>query len=127
MQPDATTPEAGTEYRSIIKKHWQGFFDSVTNALEGRRVEIEVVGLDLGDQIQAESLPLSGFTFDPKDDTFYVYFEDTESSFEHAIPHPREISIHMAGSGFDQVVVVDDDGRRQFVRIGQSLTLPSAR
>jgi hypothetical protein len=34
--------------------------------------EIEVASLDLGDQIQAEWLPLIGITYDPNDDVVEV-------------------------------------------------------
>ncbi len=128
MQPEATTPgPAGTEFRRVSKDNWQRFFDAMTKALEGRQVEIEVTGLDLGDQIQVEWLPLSGLTYDPNDDTFYIYMDQVDSSLDHAIPHPREILVRLTGLGLDQVIVTDDDDHRQFVRFREALELPSAK
>lgn len=123
---EPATVATPTDYRTLSEESWGDYFDSVTNALQGRQVEIEVVGLDLGDQIQAEWLPLNGLTYDPNDDTFYVYIEDQENSFDHGIAHPREILVHTGAGGLDQVVVVDADGRRHIVRLRQPLELPAA-
>lgn len=117
--------ETPADYRTLSEESWGEFFDSITRSLQGRQVEIEVVGLDLGDQIQAEWLPLNGLTYDPNDDTFYVYIEDNENSFDHGIAHPREILVHQGPTGLDHVVVVDGDGRRHIVRFRQPLELPA--
>lgn len=121
----APVPAPG-DYRSLSEERWQDFFDDITNTLQGRQVEIEVVGLDLGDQIQAEWLSLNGLTYDPNDDTFYVYLEDTDMMFDHGISHPKEILVHQGPTGLDQVIVVDGDGRRHLVRLREPLELPSA-
>lgn len=130
MQTETRTEAAPVptpaDYRILSEERWQDFFDDVTNALQGRQVEIEVVGLDLGDQIQAEWLPLNGLTYDPNDDTFYVYLEDTDMMFDHGISHPQEILVHLGATGLDHVIVVDGDGRRHLVRLREPLQLPSA-
>jgi hypothetical protein len=79
----------------LDKKQWRAFFDGVTSMLEGKRAEIEVASLRLGDQIEAEWLPLLGISHDPKDDVVEVALE----GLDHLIPKPREIYI-------------DDDGLR---------------
>lgn len=124
---ETETSPAGTpvEFRPLRRENWQRFFDEVTKLIEGSQVEIEIAGLDLGDQIQAARLPLNGLTYDPNDDTFYVYIEDVENSFDHAIPHPREILVHLVPEGLDQLVVLDPEGRRHIVRLRHPLQLPS--
>lgn len=124
MQPQTTSGEPQPEYRQLPKESWQPFFESMTKILEGQRVEIEVFGLDLGDQIQAEAMPLNGLTYEAKDDTFYVYLEDEERGFDHGIPHPREILVHMVGAQIDQVIVVDADDHKHIVRLRQPIELP---
>lgn len=131
MQTETRTEAAPAptpaDYRSLPEERWQDFFDDITNALQGRQVEIEVVGLDLGDQIQAEWLSLNGLTYDPNDDTFYVYVEDTDMMFDHGISHPKEILVHLGATGglLDQVIVVDAEGRRHLVRLREPLELPA--
>ena len=50
--------------QKIDKQHWRAFFDWLSHGLLGARAEIEVASLDLGDQIEAEWLPLLGITYD---------------------------------------------------------------
>jgi Family of unknown function (DUF5335) len=50
--------------RKLDKKQWRTFFDGVTTLLEGKQAEIEVASLRLGDQVEAEWLPLVGIAYD---------------------------------------------------------------
>jgi uncharacterized protein YuzE len=127
MSPERTTEAAessSTTYVTLAKENWQPFFDAFTKVLEGRRVEIEVIGLEFGDQIEAEWLPLNGLTYDPKADTFYVYVEGVERDLDHAVPHPQEILVHTGSGGVEQVVVIDIDEHEHIVRLRQPLELP---
>jgi Family of unknown function (DUF5335) len=54
--------------RKLDKNQWRTFFDGVSKLLQGKQAEIEVASLRLGDQVQAEWLPLHGIAYDPKDD-----------------------------------------------------------
>jgi hypothetical protein len=106
-------------------EHWRDFFDGMTVVMRGRLVEIDVVGLDIGDLVQAEWLPLNGLTYEPRSDTLYVYAGPRDSVLDHAIAHPREISVQLAEEGVQQVVVADEDGRQQFLRLRSPLALPA--
>jgi hypothetical protein len=44
--------------RKLDKKEWRAFLDGVSKVLQGARAEIEVLSLALGDQLEAEWLPL---------------------------------------------------------------------
>src|SRR6202011_189036 len=75
------TPVARCNWRSMTmakqleKSQWRAYFDRVSKALVGKRFEIEVASLQLGDQIEAEWLPLLGISFDPKDDIIEIALE----------------------------------------------------
>src|SRR5215210_6270415 len=97
--------------KKLEKSIWRSYFDTVSKALVGKRVEIEVASLKLGDQIEAEWLPLIGITYDPKDDLIEVALEGVD----HLIYKPREIWIE----------VVDGDGVRQIVTLSDPLMLPA--
>ena len=103
---------------------WREFFDEMSGVMRGRLVEVEVAGLDLGDQIVAEWLPLNGMAYEPKEDVLYVYTEPADG-IDHAIPHPREVLVDLEPAGVTQVVVADADGRKQFVRLRAPLALPA--
>ena len=73
----------------LPRAEWQPFFDRMAKALLGKRAEIEVASLELGDQIVAEWLPMIGITYDSRDDLLDVALDRTD----HLIPHPTEIVV----------------------------------
>jgi Family of unknown function (DUF5335) len=107
--------------RKLDKKHWRAFFDSVTSMLEGKRAEIEVTSLRLGDQIEAEWLPLLGISHDPKDDIVEVALE----GLDHLIPKPREIYIDDDVEGLMALEIVEDNGEKQIIQLRDPLMLPA--
>ena len=54
--------------QKIDKSGWRVALDRLSKSLSGKRAEIEIAALSLGDQIAAEWLPVIGITYDPKDD-----------------------------------------------------------
>lgn len=75
--------------RKLDKKEWKTFFDRISKMLEGKQAQIEVASLRLGDQIQAEWIPLHGIAYDPKDDLVEVILE----GLDHMIAKSREIYV----------------------------------
>jgi hypothetical protein len=57
--------------------------------LGAKQAEIEVLSLDLGDQVEAEWLPLLGLAYDSKNDVLEVELE----GMDHLIPKPRDIYV----------------------------------
>jgi Family of unknown function (DUF5335) len=107
--------------RKLEKSKWRLFFDGISKLLEGKRAEIEVASLALGDQIEAEWLPLLGLAYDPKDDLFEV----TLDGVDHLIPKPREIYIDDDVGGLMSIEVVAADGSRQIIKLRDPLMLPA--
>ena len=105
----------------LDKSKWRTFFDGISKLLEGKQAEIEVASLALGDQIEAEWLPLLGLAYDPKDDLFDV----TLDGVDHMIPKPREIYIDDVGGGLMSIEIVDAEGTRQIVKLRDPLMLPA--
>jgi hypothetical protein len=109
--------------RKLEKKQWSAFFDHVSKMLEGKQAEIEVASLALGDQVQAEWLPLHGITYDPRDDLVEVALE----GLDHMIAKPREIYVQDGNGGLASLEVIDSDGAKQIVKLRDQLTLPGAK
>ena len=53
--------------RTLAKPEWKSYCDRISKGLTGKRAEIDVTGLRIGDQIAARSLPLLSITYDSKD------------------------------------------------------------
>jgi hypothetical protein len=107
--------------RKLDKKEWKPFFESISKVLPAKQAEVEVLSLNLGDQVEAEWLPLIGLTYDPKDDLLNVALEGVD----HMIPKPREIYIEDGGVGLASVAVVDVEGRRRLVKLRDPIALPA--
>jgi hypothetical protein len=107
--------------RNVPKPEWQPFLGSVSKALLGRRAEVEVAGLDLGDQIIAEWIPLVGVTYDGKDDLVDVALD----SGSHLIRQPRQIAVQEAPSGVESIAVTDAEGTEHTVRFKTPVMLPA--
>ena len=114
------------DFLQIPNDKWSDFFDRMTRVMRGSLVEVEVAGLELGDQIEAEWLPLNGISYEPKDDVLYVYTEPSGGGIDHAIAHPREVFVNLADAGVNEVVVIDSDGNKQFLHLRSPLELPAA-
>jgi hypothetical protein len=92
----------------------------MSKALIGMRAEIEVVSLALGDQIEAEWLPLLGITYDSKDDVLEIALEGVD----HLIRQPREVYADLAAGGLMSFEVIDSDGVSQIIALREPLMLP---
>jgi len=107
--------------KKLEKSLWRPYFDSVSKALTGKRAEIEVASLKLGDQVEAEWLPLLGIAYDQKDDLIEVALE----GLDHLIRKPREVWIEGEGLDLSAIEVVGADGVRQIVTLRDPLMLPA--
>jgi hypothetical protein len=107
--------------RKLDKRQWSSFFGGVTKMLEGKRAEIEVVSLRLGDQVEAEWLPLLGIAYDSKDDIVEVALD----GLDHLIPKPREVYIEDGAQGLLAFEIVDADDVRQIIKLRDPLALPA--
>jgi len=109
--------------RKLEKREWKPFLDLVSQILEAKEAEIEVASLDLGDQVQAEWLPLLGISYDPNDDLVEVALD----GLDHMIPHPREIYLDNGARALTSIEIVDSAGVKQIVKLKDQLALPPPR
>lgn len=104
----------------LEKAAWQRYFDQVSKTLVGKQAEIEVASLQIGDQIEAEWVPLLGISYDPKSDIVEVLVE----GLDHLIQKPVEIYIEQGPAGLTSLEVIDADDVRQIIRLRDPLMLP---
>jgi hypothetical protein len=104
---------------AIERDHWANYFASVSKALGARQVEIEVAGLDLGDQIEAEWVPLEGLSYDRRDDALEV----ATPALTHRIAHPGKIAVEEGVEGLTAVEVVDGSGAIHVIRLKAPLRI----
>lgn len=104
------------------KSQWQPYFDRVSRMLAGeKRVDIEVTGLGLGRQVEADWIPLFGLSYDPHNDVLAVVAE----GIEHNISHPSRIHVDHDAEWLHSFEVVDAAGDHHIVTLRDPLRLPA--
>ncbi len=109
--------------RTLDRSEWRSFFDGMSDAVLGKRIEVEAAALDLGDQIVAEWVPLLGITYDSRDDLLNVSL----TGLDHIIRRPKEIYVQEGAKGLETVALVSEDGVKHVLRLKDPLMLPGQR
>jgi hypothetical protein len=107
--------------RSVPKTEWRIFFDQLSKALIGKRAEVEVASLDLGDQVMAEWIPMVGITYEPNDDVVDVALD----SINHVIRRPQQIGVDETPAGVASIAVTSGDGTKHIIRLKDPVMLPA--
>jgi hypothetical protein len=107
--------------RKLEAASWQAYFDGLSRNLHGQSAEIEIAALALGNQVQADWLPLQGISYDPGGEVLAVLLE----GLDHLVHHPREIHVDEGPAGLHSLLVIDDEGTRQIIRLREPLMLPA--
>lgn len=110
--------------QEIRKDHLEDYFNHFSTIMPAELVEIEVAGLDIGDQVEAEWLPLNGISYDPKDDAVVVDLGD--GRIEHLISRPVEVVVDEGVSGINSISIRDGDDKLHVLRLKEPRALPSA-
>ena len=104
--------------RKLEKAEWNGYFDRLSQELVAGKEKVELRSLKVGDRVAAESVPLEGLSYDPKDDIFEV----TAGASDHLISHPREIRLDETPDGVQRVEVIDADDISQVIDLKTPLS-----
>jgi hypothetical protein len=105
----------------LDKAAWQKTFDQLSKSqLVGKEVDIEVTGLEIGDQVEQEWIQLLGISYDPRNDLIEILVE----GLDHLISRPREVWVDHGPAGLVSMEVIDADDVRQIVRLREPLMLP---
>ena len=108
--------------RKLPRSEWKPYFDRMTRTLAVTNVDIRVDGLDLGDQLEVEHVPLTGISYDPQEAIIHVATERVH----HAISQPKEVSVQEQGPEVRCIEVIDADGHQQLIELTKALALPAS-
>lgn len=104
------------------KSQWQPYFDRVSRTLgDAKRVDIDVTGLGLGHQVEAQWIPLFGLSYDPNNNVFAVVAEGVE----HMIRDPKHIHVDHDAEWLHSLEVIDAAGDHHIVTLKDPLRLPA--
>jgi hypothetical protein len=105
---------------TLPRPEWSGFFANLSRMLLGKQAEIEVLSLNLGDEIEAEWLPLLGIAYDPRNDLVEVALQDVD----HMIRQPTDVYVDVGPVGLLTIEVASAEGTREIIRFRDPLMLP---
>jgi hypothetical protein len=114
--------------REIPREEWSEFLDSFSRQHEGWLVSVEVLGEEIGAQVEAEGKPLEGITAELKnggEDSISIIVGLTPAEhITHNITAPTHVRIQQAENGADMTLQIESsDGVTTLVRL-RSAMLP---
>ena len=108
--------------RIIDRQDWQHYFDHLSSIMPTFMVEIEVAGLDIGDQIEGEWVPMTGISYDPKSDLLTVELDN--GKVMHNIDKPQQVAVEEDDAGLHSIEVKCGHGHIHALRLRTPLELP---
>jgi uncharacterized protein DUF5335 len=105
--------------RALTRSDWGSYCDRLSRAVVGRRAELEVASLELGDLVEARWLPLLGVVFDARSDVLEIALDGVG----HSIVSPREIVVEETQRGLVALEIVAADDSVEILRFREPLLL----
>jgi Family of unknown function (DUF5335) len=115
------------ETDELARDSWRAYFDDLSRTLATTRATVEIDGPDLGAQVQAEGLVLTGVSYDDRDDVFVVGLSPggAAETIEHFVSSPQRIAVESAEGILPSAIEVEDaEGQRTLVRLEPAPALP---
>jgi hypothetical protein len=101
---------AGNE--TVDRANWASALEQMTARHAGDQVSIGVLDATYGDISEAERMPLSSVTFDPRDDVVIVGVGGKSARYpvtlRHFVAHPTNIEIYESSAGAALRVTAED-------------------
>lgn len=114
--------------REIPRREWVEFLDSFSRQHEGWLVTVEVLGAEIGAQVEAQELPLQGITAELKggdeDAISVILGGGATERVTHNITGPTHVRVEQTEEGADMTLQIESgDGVTTLVRF-RSAILP---
>ncbi len=97
---------------TIPEAERKDYFDLISKSAHGQEIELEIIGLDIGDQVEKDWVAFEGISYDPEAKTLHLYTD----SLEHQIPNPSEIIAAEENSLVTSLFVKDSLGHFQIIK-----------
>lgn len=105
--------------REIPRETWRPYFDEFSKRIGTVPATLEVVGEDVGAQVEAEHLVLTGISYDDRDDVVVIGLEapgDPRQDLERMVEHAARIMVATDDSPpLDMTIDIQDAERRQTI------------
>ena len=107
--------------QSLEKANYKNYFDQISKSLQTmpNKIELEIMGLDIGDQIEVESIQLDGINYDQTSDTLNI----NTKPLAHIISSPSEIIVATEGIHISAICVKDSANHTHILKFNSPLNL----
>jgi hypothetical protein len=107
--------------QEIPRNEWPGFMDSFARRHEGWLADLEVIGSEIGSQMEGHQLPLEGITAElgnGKPDSIAIMLgADPDDHITHTITAPSQVSVEKTDEGADAALAIKSpDGNTTLLR-----------
>lgn len=113
--------------REIPRDEWVEFFDGFSRQHEGWLITVEVLGSELGAQVEARELRLEGISADLKGDENAISImvgETPDDHVTHTITQPTHVRLEQTREGANEAIQIESgDGVTTLLRF-RSAMLP---
>ena len=129
----ATQSPAGTGDIAIPRDRWAAFFAEFTRENRGAHAVVEVLGADVGYNVQTEDRPFDGIAADVKDgeDTIWITFgSESDDHLTHGVHNVAAIWVRPpAGLKGNAVLIEAIDGGKTLLELSrpEDYALPPAK
>lgn len=106
----------------IPRQEWIEFLDEFTREHQGRQVDMEVLGSDIGAQTEAHDMPLQGVSADVRKagehDVSIVVGDEQNPPLTHIVPQARHLRIERTDTGNDDTLEIEAaDGSKTLLHL----------
>jgi len=91
--------------RELQKSEWIPYFKLISTSVEDQSIDLEVAGLEIGDQIEAEWISFDGISYDSKADCIFIH----TPVVDHTIVHPQKVMIAEEGDAIVTINIKDEE------------------
>lgn len=112
--------------QEILRDEWARYFEEFSRRHQGWLVTVEILGLDIGDQVQVRNLPLEGIvveTTDDGDEMTIIAGSRPDARISHTICAPLRVWVKQNEQGADEALEIESAAGAVLVRF-RSAVLP---
>jgi hypothetical protein len=120
-----------TTTQEIARETWRQYFDELSKTIGTVEATVEIIGPDIGAQVEADRLVLTGITYDDRDDVLVIGLDapgGPPEDLERMIDRPHKILVATGDPPPVEMTidVQDAEGLQTIIRIERAPALPPA-
>lgn len=112
----------------VPREQWKSYFDNLSKRLGTVEATVEVDGRDIGSQIEAENVVLTGVTYDSRDDVLVIALDvpgGGRGELERLVDHPQRVLVEGMFPEEGMAFAIDDaEEHRTIVTLARPPALP---